>query len=338
MVLALVVLVVALWLARTVVLVLFAGCLIAVLLDSVARGVRRVLPVPRRLGVSLGFGLLVLVMAAAAALFGTQVAAQADELAGLVPQALDRLRDVLQPLGISGLVPSITFGHEDQTAAEAVQRAGSIVASGMVLLEGGARVLLLGLVALFTGLFLALDPDVYRNGFLRLFPRRRRGRLGEVLDRLARDLAVWLRTQLLVMLFVGVACGLGVYMLGVPLAPFLGLIAGLFEFVPVVGPIAASIPAILVGLTIDPWTAVYVGLLYLAVNQIEGLWLVPVLQEKALALPAAATLVGVVLFGTLLGFLGVLLAVPLLLVLTVTVRMLYIEDILEHDGDSGPWA
>ncbi len=193
---------------------------------------------------------------------------------------------------------------------------------------GGA----LSLIAiLFTGLYLAFDPTLYRRGVLRLAPLGMRRRAAEILDALETTLRGWLVSQSFSMTIVGLATTFGLWLLGIPLALALGLIAFLFTFVPYVGPIVAAVPAILVALTISPTQAMYVGLLYLGVQMVEGNLLTPLIQQRMIRLPPALTLAAQMLMGVLLGTVGVVLATPIAACCLVLAQKLYVEDTL---GDS----
>jgi predicted PurR-regulated permease PerM len=131
------------------------------------------------------------------------------------------------------------------------------------------------------------------------------------------------------MIAVGAITWVGLTLLGVPLALGLAFLAFLFEFIPVLGPIAAAVPAILVGLSESPMLGLWVALLYIAIQQVESYILLPLLQRWAVNLPPALTLIGIVAFGVLFGWIGVLLATPLMVATTVFIREVYLESILE---------
>ena len=130
------------------------------------------------------------------------------------------------------------------------------------------------------------------------------------------------------MAVVALATALGLQLLGMPLAITLGLIAGLLGFVPGIGPILATVPAALVALLQSPLQVLYVVVLYVAVQLVEGYLLTPLVQRYTVALPPVLTVVGIVLLGVLLGGLGLVLAAPLTIVVFILVKMLYIEDVL----------
>jgi predicted PurR-regulated permease PerM len=131
------------------------------------------------------------------------------------------------------------------------------------------------------------------------------------------------------MAVVGVATTAGLWLLGVPFALALGVVAFVLDFVPYIGPILSAVPAILVAMTLGPMEALYVGLLYFGVQSLESYLLTPLVQQRAVQLPPALTILSQVLLGLLLGGFGLALATPLTAVGVVLVRELYVEDVLE---------
>ena len=198
------------------------------------------------------------------------------------------------------------------------------------------------LLILMMSVYIGSDPDTYKNGILYLFPKRKRERIGEVMSAMSTMLRKWLVTQLIAMLVIGAASTIALLVLGVK-APFaLGIIAGLFEFIPTVGPILSAVPAIAMGFLDSPEKALYVGLTYLAIQQLENHLLIPLLMKGGMDLPPVLTIVTQGLMALLFGFLGLMIAVPLLAAVVVPVKMLYVEDALgdemtiEDDGEVEP--
>jgi predicted PurR-regulated permease PerM len=191
------------------------------------------------------------------------------------------------------------------------------------------------LLILFAGVYLAADPMLYRNGALRLIPPVRRRQVGRALDDAGHALRKWLVAQIIVMVAVGLMCGVGLALLDVPLSLSLGLLAGLLEFIPVVGPILSAVPAVLLAFATGPQTALYVVMLYVAVQQIESNILTPVIQRWAVELPPVIALLSIVACGLLFGVMGVIFATPMAVVIMAMVQHLYVEDTLEN-GRAGP--
>jgi predicted PurR-regulated permease PerM len=144
-----------------------------------------------------------------------------------------------------------------------------------------------------------------------------------------RALRLWLKGQAIAMVVVGLLTGLGLWALGMPSALTLGLLAGVLEFIPFAGPIIAAVPAILLALAVSPELALWVTLLYVAIQQFEGNLLTPLVQQYAVDLPGAVLLFSLIGFGTLFGTLGVILAAPLAVVTMVLVKRLYVIETLD---------
>jgi predicted PurR-regulated permease PerM len=177
----------------------------------------------------------------------------------------------------------------------------------------------------FLAMYLAADPATYRNGFLLLLPVAARERVGKAIDASGLALRKWLVGQLGAMLMVGLVTALGLWAIGVPMAFALGVLSGILDFVPVVGPLIAAVPGILIAFTHGPELALYAALVYIAVQFIEGHFVLPLAQKWAVSLPPALSLLGIVAFGLLFGFIGVLFAIPLLVVAITLVNKLYVE-------------
>jgi len=191
-------------------------------------------------------------------------------------------------------------------------------------------------ISVFAGLVLILvlsiyigaDPDTYHDGLMKLFPRPWRKRAGEVLTAIAIALRKWLVTQLIAMVVIGVVSTIVLLILGVNAAVPLGVIAGLLEFVPTVGPILSALPAIAMGFVDSPEKALAVIIAYIAIQQMENYLLIPFLMREGVNLPPALTIVAQALMALIFGFLGLLCAVPILAASMVAVKMLYVQDVV----------
>jgi predicted PurR-regulated permease PerM len=183
-------------------------------------------------------------------------------------------------------------------------------------------------LVVIVGIYLAAQPRYYVEGFLKLYPKAERPRLREVMDKVAFTLRWWLTGQLVPMACIGAFVGGGLLLIGVPLWLPLGILAALLNFIPNFGPIIAAVPQILIALAADPTKAIWVVLLNLAAQNLEGYLITPLVQRKAVEMPPALTILSQVLMGMLLGPLGIILAAPLTAASIVVVKMLYVEDTL----------
>jgi predicted PurR-regulated permease PerM len=188
-------------------------------------------------------------------------------------------------------------------------------------------------VVTFIAIFFAVDPALYRDGMLHLVPHKRRRRIGEVLSGTGKVLRRWLVAQLLAMIIVGVLSTVAYLIIGVDAALALGLIAGLCEFVPFVGPVVAAVPAIAMGATESADKAMYVALAALAIQQAEEVLIVPLLMKNNLEMPPILTIMAQGAMGLAFGIVGLLVAVPLLAAVMVPVKMLYVQDVIGDEVD-----
>jgi predicted PurR-regulated permease PerM len=195
------------------------------------------------------------------------------------------------------------------------------------------------LIIVFLSIYIAVDPEMYRRGIMHLFPHARRERVGEVLSAIAAVLRKWLVTQLIAMVTLGIVTTVLLLALDVKAAFALGLLSGLFEFIPTLGPIISSLPAIAMGFLDSPEKALWVTIAYIGVHFLEGHLLIPLLMKGGINLPPALTIFSQALMALLFGFLGLMCAVPLLAATVVGVKMLYVEDVVgdrQIDADEDP--
>jgi predicted PurR-regulated permease PerM len=184
------------------------------------------------------------------------------------------------------------------------------------------------ILILFVTIFVAIDASTYHAGLMHLFPHRIRPRAGEVLSATATMLRRWLFTQFVAMLVVGALTAVVLLLLDVKAALALGIIAGLLEFIPIAGPILASVPGIAMGFLDGPEKAIYVTLAYIAIQQVEANLVTPLLMKRGLEIPPVLTITAQGVLSLVFGFIGLLVAVPLLAATIVPVKMLYVQDVV----------
>jgi predicted PurR-regulated permease PerM len=341
-----------LWVARDIALTAFLGVLFGLAVGAGAEQLTR-LRIPRGIGAPLVvFGFLGALYGVGAAIAPT-VREQAIELRTRVPEAVDRIEAWVNARpGVAGLflggrevaaaaapAPVVRGGPRAPTSAPAAPAGPTLRERITEQLSGTARYLfpfLSSTVTVAAGLFLILvlaiyvgaDPALYHTGLMHLFPHGARDRAGVVLTRIATVLRRWLVTQLIAMLTIGVVSTVTLLVLGVKAAVALGVIAGLLEFVPTIGPILAAVPAIAMGFLDSPEKSLTVGLAYLVIQQLEGHVLIPMLMKEGMDLPPALTIVTQGVMALLFGFLGLMVAVPLLAVVIVPIKLLYVEGVV----------
>lgn len=324
-VIVLVVLALALWQIVDALLLAFAGVLVAVFLRGFAQTLSGHTSLSMRWSL-VAVGVILLVLIALSMWFlGPRVAEQFNELAETLPQTVEELRQNLQQHGWGRYLV-------DQASSASEAEGGGGIFSRITGMASSVFGVLTNIVlTLFIGIFFAANPGLYKRGVVLLVSPPRRERVEETLDTAGNALWKWLQGQFVAMLFVGVSTTIALVLLGVPMALALGVMAGLFDFVPIVGPVAAAVPGILLALTESPTLGLYTALAYLAVQQMESNVVTPLVQREAVSLPPVLVVLATVAGGLLFGVLGIILATPLLVILLVMIKMLYIEDKL---GDS----
>ena len=190
------------------------------------------------------------------------------------------------------------------------------------------------LLVLFIAAYVGLDPPLYHGGILQLVPARERDRAALTLTRLATTLRRWLVTQLIAMVVIGAVTTVFLFMLHVKAALPLGILAGVSKFIPIVGSIFAAIPAIAMAFIDSPHKALLVAVGYILIQFVENHLLVPVLMKRGVDLPPAMTLGIQALMSVLFGFLGLLVAVPLLAVILTIVRTMSGKELREISAEA----
>jgi predicted PurR-regulated permease PerM len=316
------------WRLSGVLMLAFGTALLALLLRGLARVVSRWTRIPEAWAVGPVVLTLLAAFGAVGWLFGSQIATQFDFLVETLPQGLSQL---VHDFGANPWGEWLLGLARDMNLTSATgQAAGYIAALFGSVLRATAYLAVL----LFAAVYLAAQPERYRHGLLLLVPQDRRARIGDVLDLMSATLGRWLIGQSVTMTFVGTLTAFGLWWLGVAAPLALGLTAGMFAFVPYVGPIMASTPGILIAAVQGPRPALYAAALYAGVHVVESNLITPLVQAEAVKLPPVLTLFATLVFGLLLGPVGVLLAAPLTVVLLVVINTLYLEDVL---GEPRAW-
>ena len=306
-----------LYVLSDILLLIFGSVLFAVVLRAIARPIRKGTSMSERLALlAAGLG-VVAVLGVTGYLFGSRISAQLATVMESLPAAAERFSKTVLFSSVSEWVKGSSIG-------ELVMNAFSWGTT----LFGAVATLVVVIVA---GIYIAIAPHTYRNGLVMLFPRRYKEQVTSTLDDAGEALRRWLGGQLLAMIMVGILIAVGLALVGVPSALALGLIAGVTEFVPILGPVIGAIPALLLastqGWNMVAWTLV----VFVVVQQIESNLIMPLVAGRAVAVPPAVGLFAVVAIGVLFGPLGLLLGYPLAIVIDVAVRRLYVREALGEE-------
>jgi predicted PurR-regulated permease PerM len=316
------------WQLMDLLVLAFGAVVIATTLRAVTSALERYLRVPPRwsLPTALLFGVTALVLGIWS--IGDPLAEQLQRLREGLPAALRAVTQWLEGSRIGGFILDHVATVGDDIAPSVKRLAGF---AGITFGALGSAALMLVM-----GIYLAASPALYRKGVVRLVPPALRARAANALEASGKALSRWLLGQSVSMLFVGSATAFGLWLLDVPLAFAVGVINGLLAFIPFFGAIAGGVLAVLLGFMQGPQTALYVFFIAVAIQQVEGQLLMPLVQRWAVDLPPVLGLAAAVLFGVLFGLMGVLLATPMMVVLIVLAQNLYIEGALEKKNAEAP--
>ena len=316
-----------LWTVAQVLLLLFAGLLLGIFLHGLAKRLKEHSPL------SYGWSLSVVALALIAGLslivwlIAPQVASQLDQLRQILPESVNHLEAQVRQYGWGEyLIERTPSPRELLGGGEGFwSRITGVMSTALGIL---ANVIVIVVI----GIYVAVNPGLYKRGIVQLVPHQKHERARDVLGAVGHALWKWLMGQLISMTIVGVLVWIGLMLLGMPVALGLGFIAGLSEFVPLIGPWAGAIPGLLVSLM--QGQVLYVGLMYLAVQQLESNVITPIVMKEAVSLAPALTISSTIIGGALFGIPGILLATPLTVAIMVLVQEIYVKDVLGNAAES----
>jgi predicted PurR-regulated permease PerM len=291
------------------------------------------------------WGVLAVIAALAAMLwlFGLAlvpaVETQSREFAEAFPALLEEALALANRLqSFFGLGTQIGLDPESLPSVGREFLTGSTVSTAAGVGLTAATVVSLAVVVFISTIYLVIRPEPWVNGFVSLFPAGWRQRTREVLQILYQTVQRWFLGQLAAMTFIAVFWAISLSLIGVPFALLLGIFSGLISFIPYLGALISVVLPVLLALISDPFSAVWVILAFIIIQQIEGNLLQPIVMSRAVDLHPALVIFAILVMGTLFGLIGVFLAVPLVAVLQVLVRELWVQKMDQMGTDPNPPA
>jgi len=319
-----------LWQIRQLLLLLFTAVVLANSLNILVKRFQKS-GIKRIYAVLLALFLLIVVLFVFFWLIVPPFVTQFQQLALLVPKGIEKLQVWLDLL-FNRLDPELIklFPDTQEITKQLQPLLNQLLGGGLTFFYGTLGVLLSLLLLLVLSIMLLADPLPYRQGFIRLFPSFYRRRIDEILVLCNEALQGWLVGILFNMSFITVLSLVGLSILRIPLALAQAMLAGIFTFIPNIGPALSVIPPIAIALIEAPWKSVAVIILYIIIQQVESNLLTPLVMAQQVSLLPAVTLLAQVFFATLFGFLGLFLALPLAVVGQVVLKEVLIKDILDQ--------
>jgi predicted PurR-regulated permease PerM len=302
-------------------LLIFSSILLAILFHSISSWLVKKIKLKYSWALVLTLVSITGILTGFVLIAGPSVSSQVDEISTTLPKSIDQLKAAVQshPIG-KKLIKELP-----KDPGKAISENKDLLAKAAMYIGSFLGVLGNMLIVLIAAIFLAAAPNTYFNGIVRLFPISKRDEIRDLVRKVYKTLATWLAAKFASMLVVGVASGIGLALLGVPLAFILALIAAAFTFIPYIGPYLALVPAVLVGLLESQQMAIYIIILYFSIQIVESYFITPMIEKKMVELPPALALFWQVLMGIVAGAIGLLLASPILAAMMVIIQETYIR-------------
>lgn len=309
----------AAWRLAGLIMLVFGGLLLAVVLHRLSLLLAKATRLPPQGALYILFVVLAALIVGGLWMFGGQITGQAQALQDAVGEAMGTLEDVLRERGLGGILSGLE--DVDPFASGMFARITGVASVAM-------EVVYSVLIIAFVGLYVSINPRVYRRGLLLLVPSGRQDQVRHALSATGDALWGWMVGQSIAMALVGILTWGALAFLEVPMAGTLAIIAALLEFVPIVGPVIAAVPAVLLALTQGMDTALLVVLAFVIIQGMESYVITPLAERWAVALPPGVAIVAITVFVSLFGFVGMLFAMPFAVAVTVLVRLLYVRQAL----------
>ncbi|MCM1982825.1 AI-2E family transporter [Lyngbya confervoides] len=320
-----------LWEIRQVVLLGFTAVVLASALNSVVRQLTKV-RIKRHLAIAIAVLGLFAFATVVSWLIIPPFVAQSQQLLELVPQSVQRIDESVKWLEKQQFQGTSIINSQmvDNITRQLPNLAGKLFENFFSLFSNSLLVVLNILLVLVLTIMFLIEPQKYRQIFIKLFPSFYRRRADAILQQCETALDNWMGGILFNMMVIGVCSGLGLWVLRVKLVLANAIIAGLLEAIPNIGPTLSVIPPMAIALLDSPWKALGVLLFYILIQQLEQYLLVPLVMAKQVSLLPAVTLLSQIIFAYFFGFLGLLLALPLIIVGQIWAKEVLVKDVLDH--------
>jgi predicted PurR-regulated permease PerM len=321
------------WQIRQILLLIFAAVVLATALDRLIRLFQQIGIKKRGFAIALTLVLLLALVAGFLVIIVPPFVDQLQQLVNFIPEGIDRAQQWIEWLQDRLTQQPVPFDGLNELSEQLQSFLSQQLGNLFSLFSDSIGIVLRALLVLVLSIMLLANPTLYRKGFILLFPSFYRRRAEEILERCNISLGGWATGILFNMIVIAVFSGISLWILQVPLALANAILAGLLTFIPNVGPTLSVIPPIALALLDAPWKAIAVLILYIVIQQLESNILTPLMMEKQVSLPPAVTLASQVIFASFFGFLGLFLALPLMVVLQVWIKELLVKDILNDWKD-----
>ena len=302
----------------SVLLLVLAGSLIALLFHGIAGLIQRKTKWPRWLCMTLSVLAVILFIGGLSWFIGYRIQTEAAQLTEELPATWQHAKEKISQSAL---------GQELLTRAQSGNMQQQLHGVFSTFFKSTFGILGDVYVVLFLGVFFTAAPELYKKGVVRLTPPQGREKTKAIWDNISGNLKKWLAGKIFAMFVVFVLTSIGLLVLGFQMWLVLAILAGLLNFIPNFGPVIAMIPAVLLGLLQGTDTALLVAGLYIVIQVLESNAITPLVQQKLVSVPPALIIITQLVVGAFSGFWGLLLATPLLIIVMVLVQEIYIPAI-----------
>lgn len=292
-------------------LLVFAGLVVASMLDGGTRLIRRFVPIPRGLALLIVVCLVIAFVGGVFYLTGVEIAAQAEQLRVTLEAQAMRVSGWLTELGVMPGASDLT--GLAQQALGSVGRVTSFIGGAIGAIASFVLVLVIGL-------FVAMDPCTYERGLQWMVPMASRDQFAITLARMGRTMRILLAGRLAGMVFEGALTWILLSIAGVPMALLLGILTGILAFIPNIGAFVSGVLMVAVGFSAGPTEGLWAIAIYFGVQTFDGYVLLPLVAKHTVDMPPALTVSSQILMSTLFGFLGLALADPIVAMIKVALE------------------
>jgi predicted PurR-regulated permease PerM len=315
------------WQVRQLLIMAFAAIVLATALNQLARLLHKRFKLSHQWSLA---GSLAIFLLSVVGFFWSIVPSLVRQMQEIGTTKLPKVLALAQ--GSKGIIeqylPGVTIPDLPTLQEQSKPLVNSLLGSSFAVFSGSLGAILNLLLLLILTIMLLVQPHAYRNVFVLMFPQFYRRRVLGILDECEVSLGKWMVGALLGMLAVAVMSSAGLYALGVPAPLAQGVLAGLLNFIPNLGPTLSMVLPIGIALLDSPWKSLWVFILYFVIQQIESSFLTPYIMSKQVSLLPALTLLAQVFFASFFGFAGLVLALPLSVVTKIWINAVLIEDVL----------
>jgi predicted PurR-regulated permease PerM len=333
--LGIVIALILLWQARQILLLVFTAVVLATALNSVVERFRRA-GIQRNRAVMLTLAIAFLVTVLVVYLIVPPFASQVWKLIGLVPSGFSRMVSDLETLlnNRPSWLEGVKLPSPANLIAEVQPFLKAVLPNFFDFFSGTLAAAVKVLLLIILTLMLLADPKAYRSAVIQLFPSFYRRRADAIFLECEVALSSWMGGALISSTAVAVLSAIGLWALQIQFVLAQALLAGLLNFIPNLGPTLSMVFPLTVAALDAPWKVVAVVILYIVIQNLESYWITPTIMANQVSLLPAMTLAAQLVFASLFGFMGLLLALPLAVVAKTLIQEVVIKDIMNNWSSS----